>query len=236
LSGAVAAVVLRTTAYGDHDLIVDLLGESEGRFSAAARGARRSRRRFGGALEPGTRLRVHVTRGRGALSNLGDCDVVGPILHIREDLDRITHLAYALEVTRLLVKEGDQDPDGYRLLVGYLEALEVAPATAEALVLWEIAMLAHHGYALRLDACVRTGGEPEGLSLSAGGALRRGAALGVPDFVPLPSPVFGVLSSLARGQLDVHLDAEHRVPLRRAFALIWEGVTGRRLKSAGFLV
>ncbi|MCA9559134.1 MAG: recombination protein O N-terminal domain-containing protein, partial [Myxococcales bacterium] len=56
LSGSTRAVVLRATPYRDHDLVVDLLGEQTGRVAALARSARRSQRRFGGALEVGTRL------------------------------------------------------------------------------------------------------------------------------------------------------------------------------------
>jgi DNA repair protein RecO (recombination protein O) len=52
------ALVLRTYPLGETDRIVVLLTRDRGKKRAVARGARRSRRRFGGALEPLTRVRV----------------------------------------------------------------------------------------------------------------------------------------------------------------------------------
>ena len=46
------AYVLRTRELREADLIVTLLGRENGAVRGVARAARRSRRRFGGALEP----------------------------------------------------------------------------------------------------------------------------------------------------------------------------------------
>ncbi|HEV8244483.1 MAG TPA: recombination protein O N-terminal domain-containing protein, partial [Polyangiaceae bacterium] len=45
------ALVVRRVEYGDSDLVLGLFTQKLGRISALARGARRSQRRFGGALE-----------------------------------------------------------------------------------------------------------------------------------------------------------------------------------------
>ena len=52
----VEALVLRAIPYGEADSVVHLLALGQGRLAAFARGARSSRRRFGGALEPFTRV------------------------------------------------------------------------------------------------------------------------------------------------------------------------------------
>jgi DNA repair protein RecO (recombination protein O) len=52
------AIVLRTYPLGETDRIVVLLTRDRGKKRGVARSARRSRRRFGGALEPLTRVRV----------------------------------------------------------------------------------------------------------------------------------------------------------------------------------
>src|SRR5512136_166407 len=52
------AVVLRTYKLGESDRIVVFLTRDRGKKRGVARGARNSRRRFGGALEPLTRVRV----------------------------------------------------------------------------------------------------------------------------------------------------------------------------------
>ncbi len=235
MSTSTRAVVLRATPYRDHDLVIDLLGEHTGRVGALARGARRSQRRFGGALEVGTRLTVRLTPPRrGSLAGLGDCDVLAPLHQIRNDLDRFHHLAYVVEVSRLVSREGEADPGGYALVAGYIDALEAGPATAEGLALWELAMLAHHGYALRLGACVVTGQRPDGLSLEAGGAVRRAAAR-VGDAVPVAPDAVAALDALARGLPGARLAPAHQPAVRRALAALWAGIAGRALRSAPFV-
>ena len=46
------AVVLRVSDLGDYDRVVTLLTAQLGKVSAVAKGAKRSRRRFGAALSP----------------------------------------------------------------------------------------------------------------------------------------------------------------------------------------
>ena len=228
-------LVLRTVPYRDHDLIVDLLSGAAGRFSVMARGARRSRKRFGGALEVGTRLDVETSRGRGQLATLSAADVVGPLRAIRTDLDRFYQLSYVLEVARLTIREGEGDARLYGVVVSYIEALEAASATAEGLAVWDLGMLAAHGYALRLGRCVVTGGPPDGLSLRAGGAVLCAMAR-VPDAVRVPAHALAALTVIADGRTDARLDAAGHAGLRRAFASIWEGVAGKPLRTPRFLL
>jgi len=50
------AYVLGTSELGEADLIVTLLSEQHGRVRGVAASARKSRRRFGGAVDPMTRV------------------------------------------------------------------------------------------------------------------------------------------------------------------------------------
>ncbi|MGE3844535.1 MAG: DNA repair protein RecO, partial [Vicinamibacterales bacterium] len=52
------AIVLRTYALGETDRIVVMLTSDRGKKRGISKAARRSRRRFGGALEPLTHVRV----------------------------------------------------------------------------------------------------------------------------------------------------------------------------------
>ncbi len=232
--GKLAALVLRATPYRDHDLIVDLFTDRRGRVAAMARGARKSRRRFGGALEIGTRLDVELARGRGNLPTLSSCDVTGPLDAVRGDLDRFHHLAYALELGRLLTTEGEPDRRGFELLCAYIALLEAHPAAAEPLAAWELKMLAHHGYALRLDACVISGGPPDGLSLRHGGAVTRAVARSA-DALPVPTRVLAQLAALDDGG-DARFDPRDHVGIRGLFERLWTEICGKPLRTARFLV
>lgn len=226
------AVVLRRTPYRDNDLIVDLLTLEHGRVSALARGGRSSRKRYGGALELGTRIALHATR-RGGLATLGEVNVEGAINHIRGDLDGINQLSYALELARLTAREGDPDPDFFGLLTGFIDRLEATGPNHEALLLWEIALLTHLGYRLVWDRCVVSGGRPDALSLLAGGTVRLAAAR-PPDATPVAHDVLDAVASLTRGQV-VEVDGSAATELRRALTAVWQGVTGKALRTAAFL-
>src|SRR5512142_1565262 len=99
-------VVLRTVDYGESDRVVTLLSRERGKISAFARGARASRRRFGGALEPFTLLSAEVrVRGGSDLLGLDSTAVLRGYGAIRADLARIACAAYAAELARELVRD-----------------------------------------------------------------------------------------------------------------------------------
>ena len=55
------AIVLRTWPFHEADLLVSLFTRDQGKVKGVARHAMKSRKRFGGALEPGTQVRAHYT-------------------------------------------------------------------------------------------------------------------------------------------------------------------------------
>ncbi|MBL9039687.1 MAG: DNA repair protein RecO, partial [Archangium sp.] len=92
------AIVLSSVDFGEADRIVTLLTRGHGRLSAFAAGARKSKRRFAGALEAGTLLRVQLVETRGDTSRLDAADVQQSFFHLREDLSLIARAMYCLEL------------------------------------------------------------------------------------------------------------------------------------------
>ena len=70
------ALVLGTLDYGEADRLVTLLTRRRGKLTAFAAGARKSRRRFAGALEPGTLLRARLVERHGSTFRLDAVEVV----------------------------------------------------------------------------------------------------------------------------------------------------------------
>src|SRR5439155_1403923 len=71
------AIVLRTYPMREADLLVTLFTRLEGKVRGVARSAKKSKRRFGGALEPLTYVRVYYDdRERQELVRLDSCDVL----------------------------------------------------------------------------------------------------------------------------------------------------------------
>src|SRR5581483_4569309 len=94
----VDALVLRSIAYGEAEAVVHLLVRGRGRVAAFARGARRSRKRFGGALEPFQRIEALLAEKEGQeLWARREARVVDGHGRLRDDLHRIAHAGYAAE-------------------------------------------------------------------------------------------------------------------------------------------
>jgi DNA repair protein RecO (recombination protein O) len=161
----VLAVVLRTVDHGESDRVVTLLARGQGKVAAYARGARASRRRFGGGLEPFTLLTAELS-GRGGEDQLLRLESVAPeraFQAIRGDLARIACAAHAVEVARELTRDRQPHDELFDLLVGYLGRLEAGPAEPAALRAFELLALGATGFQPRLDVCARCGGAlPEG--------------------------------------------------------------------------
>jgi DNA repair protein RecO (recombination protein O) len=156
-------VVLRVVDYGEADRVVTLLTEERGKVSAFARGARASRKRFGGALEPFTLLSMEARERRGSdLLGLDSVSVTRGFGAIRTDLARIACAGYACDLARELVRDSERHPDLFALLLRYLDRLDRAAAEPSALRGYELGALQAVGLMPRLTGCVGCGTPLEG--------------------------------------------------------------------------
>lgn len=156
------AVVLRRVNFGDQDIIVTLLGRDSGKFSALAKGARASKRRFGGGLQPMRLLRLNYTHAANReMAFLRDIDVVDDFAGLEASLEKITIAAWATELVREVVQDANPDPQTFDLLTAFyadLAAQGGAPRLLEAVLFqFELRLLDLHGALLDFRACFRCG-------------------------------------------------------------------------------
>jgi len=241
----VQAVVLRTVDHGESDRVVTLLARGHGKLAAFARGARASKRRFSGALEPFTLLTAELAGRGGVGDRLLRLDSVSPeraFQSIRGDLARIACAAYAVEVARELTRDREPHDELFDLLVDYLGRLDDAPARPAALRAFELAALAATGFQPRLDGCARCGEAltGEGLSFAPadGGALcGRCAATGA-GALPLSAGTLAALLRLQAGGLAAGDEPLADRPARESRELLGrflEHLVGHRLQARRFL-
>ena len=150
------ALVLGVMDYREADRIVTLFTLEHGKLKGVARGAKRSIRRFGGALEPFARLTAHLVP-TGGLARLDGADVVTIHPRIRADLLKIGYAGYACEAVDLLLPEGLPNPRLFRLLASYLERLDAAPPVPSDRRFFEINLLNILGYRPNLEECASCG-------------------------------------------------------------------------------
>ena len=251
----VEALVLRSIAYGDADAVVQLLVRGRGRIAAFVRGARTSRKRFGGALEPFGRIEALLAEREGQeLWALREATVVEGHRKLRDDLPRIAHAGYACELAHDLTRAGEPADALFKLLEEFLTRLEAGAATSARLRAFELLALEASGLAPELAACARCGGEvlpgratcdPDAGGLTCLGCSTRSGS------VALTHAARAALSQLRWGGLAAadapkSADGSGRAADARAFeaaaaegsrplALFIRHHLGRALKSADFI-
>ena len=118
------AIVLRTYPLREADLLVTLFTRAEGKVKGVARSAKKSRRRFGGALEPLTCVRAYYEdRERQELARLDSCDILESPLSSVMDYPRVVALEHIAETLDELLPDREANDAIYRLTVSVLRQL-----------------------------------------------------------------------------------------------------------------
>jgi DNA repair protein RecO (recombination protein O) len=231
------ALVLGCLDYGDADRLVTLFTEQHGKLTAFAAGARKSKRRFAGALLPSTLLRVRLVERRGTTFRLDEAEVERGHHSLRDDLPRIARAFYALELCRELLRDVQPHPQLFALLAGYLELLDQKAAGPTSLLAFELTALAHAGLMPRFDRCAICGGAwGEGMRFdpSHGGTVCGRCAERERGGLQLAPDVARGLAELQRGA-RTPLSAPIRARGREVLNLFIAHQLGRRLKSVDFM-
>jgi DNA repair protein RecO (recombination protein O) len=118
------AIVLRTYPLREADLLVTLFTRAEGKVKGVARSAKRSKRRFGGALEPLTRVRAYYEDREGQeLTRLDSCEILESPLSASVDYPRVTALEHVAETLDELLPDREANDAIFRLAVSVLHQL-----------------------------------------------------------------------------------------------------------------
>ena len=152
------AYVLRTQELGESDLIVSLFAREHGKVRGVARAARKSRRRYGGALEPLTHVRLSWTEKAGReLHRIESLDCLRSFAAMQGDPALQAACAVLSEISDALSREGQCEPRAFQLLGAVLGALEHGCDPWIAVRYFEFWMLRIHGLLGELESCATCG-------------------------------------------------------------------------------
>src|SRR5512146_1212871 len=119
------ALILRTYPFHEADLLVTLFTRAEGKIRAVAKSAKKSRRRFGGALEPLTHVVAHwQDKEKQELARLDSCDIVASPLALEVNYPRAVALGYVAEVLDQLLPDREPSDDVFRLSLSVIRQLK----------------------------------------------------------------------------------------------------------------
>lgn len=148
------AYVLRTQPLAEADLIVSLFAENHGKVRGVARSARKSRKRFGGLLEPMTCVRAQWLEKEGRdLHRIEALEGLRSFAPMQSDPTVQAACAVLAELTEAFAREGEPEPRGFRLLGAVLVALEQCGAPLALVRYYEYWLLRLNGLAPEPDSC-----------------------------------------------------------------------------------
>ncbi|MEX2175221.1 MAG: DNA repair protein RecO [Pirellulaceae bacterium] len=208
------AIVLRVIEFSETSLIVTLFTEHFGKLGALAKGARRPKGPFEGALDLLALVRiVFLHKSSDALDLLTEAKLQRRFRSAQRDLPRLYAGYYVAELLSELTDNGDPHPELFALADETLLALDSGRPLAETVLHFELATLRLVGHSPLLDECVGCGQPVEGA-----------------ERVPFGLTVGGVLCPVCRpGQRQVASVSREAIATLRRFAAArgdeWEELT-----------
>src|SRR5215468_2752226 len=228
-------IVIGRRALGESDRLVDFYTRDHGRVRGVAKSARRTRSRFGSALELFTLGELcFFDTGRSELVRVDHFDIAQPFVRVREHLERLGQGAWVVECLTRLTPDRDPQPALFGLLLRSLRALDGGSRPQRVACCFALRAVDLLGHRPRLDRCVECGRpypfDEAALDMTAGG-LRCGRCAQGADALPLSGAAVGLLKRLRtlgwgeglRLPLAADLDAE--------LAATVEGLMGRLIGS-----
>lgn len=156
------AIVLRSVDFRESDRVVTLLTEQYGRLGVVARGARRSKRRFSGALEPFLLLDIQFRLGRGELAHLEQARVKTAFPGIIKSLKKIDVAGAALDLVRVGTPPRERDSTLFSTVVTLFQLLDSAEGSFHELLLaFRVRLITLFGFSPCFDSCGLCGKRPE---------------------------------------------------------------------------
>ena len=229
------AVVLRSWKLGESDRILSLMTQSNGKVRCVAKGARKTRSKFGAQVDPTNHIQVQLYRGKGELDTLTQVESIDRFPVLREDLELFARASSMLEAVEVVAQDREPNAGLYTMLA---RALHTVTESESHLVVagFFVKLLSMEGLAPSIDICVGCGTSSDltHFSVADGGASCGGCRLGP----PLSVETAALLHLALGGQLGAVLN-QPASPATREFDVLAQRLLEhnleRRLRSSTVL-
>jgi len=238
------ALVLRSQPYGEWDKIVTFYTQDFGKIKGIAKGAQRSRRRFGNTL--GICSSVNLSffeKEKADLVRLTHCDLLHSFTGLRGDVHKLAWASYFIELVSEMTAERIKNSGLFHLLIFFLNLLDKGTLKEEIPLIFAIRLLALLGYRPLLEGCLRCKkalpGGKNFFSVRDGGVLCSSCAGNISGLVPVS---LGTIKTLLLAQ-TIPLEKVGRISFspqslkesKVLLDLFLEQYLGKKLKSKKFL-
>jgi DNA repair protein RecO (recombination protein O) len=239
------AVALYSLDFAEWDKIVTFFTRDFGKVKGVAKGAKRSRKRFGSGLEPFTYVTLSFfEKERSSLVRLNHCEIIESYPGIHDDVLKVGYASYLGELVNEMVAERDAHGPLFKLFITFLHLLDEPSFREEFIRIFELRLLALSGYQPELSKCVVCQKEVNSkrqhrFSLNKGGLVCADCFKGSREY---PSLSGGTIMMLQRAQTielekvtRLYFSPQAREESRRILTRFIEYHLEKPLKSLQFL-
>ncbi len=239
----VEAVVLRHSDFGEADRLLTLYTREQGKVRAIAKGARKIASRKAGHLEPFTRVKLQLARGRD-LFIVTQAETIDAYPSLRADLTLTGYASYVIELLdRFVPDEEVASPSLYRLLTDALSRLASDAIPWLTIRSYEMRLLDLLGYRPQLFECANCGSEIQAedqfFSPALGGAICPRCGHGLPGLWPISVEALKYLRHFQRSDYRAATRARPDAETQREIEAVMQGyfqfLLERELNTPGFI-
>lgn len=235
--------MLRHSDYGEADRMLSLYTREHGKVRAIAKGARKIASRKAGHLEPFTRVKLQLAKGRDLLI-VTQAETIDSYPSLREDLTLTGYAAYVLELLdRFVPDEETALPSLFRLLTETLSRLATDPIPWLTIRSYEMRLLDLLGFRPQLFECANCGkeilAEDQFFSAALGGAICPRCGQGLPGLWAISVDALKYLRHFQRSGYREAVRARPDTETQKEVETVMQGyfqyLLERELNTPGFI-
>jgi DNA repair protein RecO (recombination protein O) len=238
------AIVLKVVEFSESSCVLTLFTEDFGKVGALAKGARRPKSPFEGALDLLALVRIVFLRKLSdALDLLTEAKLERRFRSAQRDLPRLYAGYYVAELLSELTDTGDPHPELFVAADQTLLALDQGAFVADTVLRFELAALRLLGHMPSLAECVVCGRVVKAedrlpFGMTVGGVLCEDCRPGRRGIVSVSGSVIEALRRFAADsdqQVAIELDDSIRGELRAVMGNYFAHLVGRKLRMSEYL-
>lgn len=225
------AFLIRKTPCGDADFVLTLFTREFGKIAGFAKHARKSRKRFGGRLEPFILLRVRMKDKSRDMNFVEDADTIKVYHSFMENIELFLWGSFMLESLDALLPKDSPNEELFGLLVSAFGELDVGKSVLPVVLQFQLGALSASGYEPNLDTCAVCDKQVEGESRF---SIERGGVV-CGECGGDAKNGFTVSGNLIRNRESMEMHLSKALQYIKLFTKFTEYHTERKLKTSRFI-
>jgi len=139
------ALIIKKTEYGESDYLVTLFTNSYGKVKALARNAKKSKKRFGGRLEPFLHLNAEISFNENKFNILNDVSIEKAYSSIMNSLESFAFASFILEHLEIFSYENQRSDELFNETIKALEIINSGTNLLPSLLQFQLSLLEING-------------------------------------------------------------------------------------------